>query len=145
MCDRAKKIAVILWWPRPIIELKQCAPLVAELWIMACLPRETESQHIQTLTKEWEKREKERENVLNSKMSEILLMEKDLKKALEQNKSKQKSLKSFEEELIVKEKKLDEREERLQNLLGNNRSKVWISSFLTSNAALHAVLEHVFS
>ena len=57
-------------------------------------------------------------------MSEILIMEKDLKNALEQNKSKQNYLKTFEEELTVKEKKLNEREERLQNLLGNNRSKV---------------------
>ena len=83
-----------------------------------------ESQHIQTLTTEWEKREKERENVLHEKMSEILVMEKELRKAIEANKDKQKELKDFEENLRAREAKLDEREKRLQNLLGSNtRSK----------------------
>ena len=79
-----------------------------------------ESQHIQTLTTEWEKREKERENILHDKMGEILVMEKELRKAIEDHGSKQKELKSYEEDLRSREKKLDEREDRLQKLLGSN-------------------------
>ena len=83
-----------------------------------------ESQHIQTLSTEWEKREKERENILHDKMSEILVMEKELRKAIEDHRSKQKDLKSYEEDLHSREKKLDEREDRLQKLLASsNRSK----------------------
>lgn len=80
-----------------------------------------ESHHISVLTKEWEKREKERENTIHEKMSEIINVEKELKKALEENKAKQKLLSAREGELDAKEKKLNEREERLQNLIGSGK------------------------
>ena len=77
-----------------------------------------ESHHIQTLSKEWEKREKERENVVHDKMNEIMQIEKDLKKALEENKQRSKQLDAYEEKLNERSKKLDEREERLKTVLG---------------------------
>ena len=42
-----------------------------------------ESHHVNLLTKEWEKREKERENLVHEKLSEIFSVEKELKQALE--------------------------------------------------------------
>ena len=38
-----------------------------------------ESHHVNLLTKEWEKREKERENLVHEKLSEIFNVEKELK------------------------------------------------------------------
>ena len=38
-----------------------------------------ESHHVNLLTKEWEKREKERENLVHEKLSEIFSVEKELK------------------------------------------------------------------
>ena len=82
-----------------------------------------ESHHVNLLTKEWEKREKERENLVHEKLSEIFSVEKELKKALEDNKNKQKSLTVKEAELEAKERKLDEREKKMQSLLGGNTTK----------------------
>ena len=79
-----------------------------------------ESHHINVLSQEWEKREKEREEVIHEKLSEIFSVEKELKKALDENKAKQKVLNQFEEELNAREKKLNEREEKLQSLLGSS-------------------------
>ena len=82
-----------------------------------------ESHHVNLLTKEWEKREKERENLVHEKLSEIFSVEKELKQALEVTKNKQKSLEVTEKELNDREKKLNEREQKLQSLLGGNTSK----------------------
>ena len=82
-----------------------------------------ESHHVNLLTKEWEKREKERENLVHEKLSEIFSVEKALKQALEDNRNKQKSLNVKEAELEAKEKKLNEREQKLQSLLGGNTTK----------------------
>ena len=60
---------------------------------------------------------------MHEKLSEIFSVEKELKKALEDNKNKQKSLNAKEIELEAKEKKLDEREQKLQSLLGGNTTK----------------------
>ena len=82
-----------------------------------------ESHHVNLLTKEWEKREKERENLVHEKLSEIFSVEKELKQALEVTKNKQKALEVTEKELNDREKKLNEREQKLQSLLGGNTAK----------------------
>ena len=56
----------------------------------------------------------------HEKMNEILQIEKDLKKAIEENRLKSKDLRSFEEELNQRGKKLDERENRLKTMLGKH-------------------------
>jgi len=61
-----------------------------------------------------------RENVVHEKMNEILQIEKDLKKAIEENRLKSKDLRGFEEELYQRGKKLDEREDRLKTMLGKH-------------------------
>ena len=68
-----------------------------------------ESHHVNLLTKEWEKREKERENLVHEKLSEIFGVEKELKQALEDTKNREKTLSAKETELDQREKKLDER------------------------------------
>ena len=97
-----------------------------------------ESHHVNLLTKEWEKREKERENLVHEKLSEIFGVEKELKQALEDNKNKQKSLSLKETELEAKEKKLDEREQKLQSLLGGNTTKkvILFNLYLYHNSSL---------
>ena len=79
-----------------------------------------ETHHIQTLSKEWEKREKERENLIHEKLDEIMRIEKELKKSLEENRQKNKQLDTYNEKLNERAKKLDDREERLKTMLGKN-------------------------
>ena len=79
-----------------------------------------ETHHIQTLSKEWEKREKERENLIHEKLDDIMRIEKELKKSLEENRQKNKQLDAFNEKLNERAKKLDDREERLKTMLGKN-------------------------
>lgn len=81
-----------------------------------------ECHHINTLTKEWEKREKERENFLHKKQTEVLSLEKELKLALEECKKEKKELEAFEKDLNARELKLKEREQRLQTLMGKTSS-----------------------
>ncbi len=80
-----------------------------------------ESHHINVLTQEWEKREKERENLIHEKLNEIFAMEKELKRAIEDNKSREKVLKIREEELSERERKLTERESKMSAL--NDRKR----------------------
>ena len=81
-----------------------------------------EAHHINTLTKEWERREKERENVVHDKMAEIISAEKDLKTALQELKGKHDALAKYEEDLNRREVKLKEREERLKSFTASKSS-----------------------